>query len=401
MTVQCVRPTFAGKFRCDGTACGSLCCTRGWRIIIDGVAYRNYEAMEKSGEMEFLPHIQWDPEKEQGTMLCRDGRCPFLGQDMLCGIQKKYGPDLLSDTCALYPRVTRAVGGVVVQTMSMTCPVAAKMALGGEAPMDFEAVWLEPHRDKVEYQIFPENYPKGVLKHFFTLQTAAISILQDRTRTLNQRLIRLGFLLGEADGLIRRQRADKLPRLARSGPKSSVPGAPPPLGACYPRRMAELIALLYQNIGEFRESPAAYLGVLFQAYPALGEAGQEDALAAQYETALAKTREKLKSWSCLLENYIVNEYFARIYPFAFEDTIPRNYFTFALICRLLEFFLVAMASESPGASEEDVLRLIARYDLRVRHLDPYIGRIRRFAQRYGDDVKPFMAELLDGRDDRL
>lgn len=47
----------------------------------------------------------------------------------LCGIQKKHGPDFLSDACHFYPRMTRGVGGEAMMTGALSCPEIARLAL--------------------------------------------------------------------------------------------------------------------------------------------------------------------------------------------------------------------------------------------------------------------------------
>ncbi len=50
----------------------------------------------------------------------------------LCGIQKKYGADSLSDACYLYPRVTRRLGEYVSMSATLSCPEITRLALFGE-----------------------------------------------------------------------------------------------------------------------------------------------------------------------------------------------------------------------------------------------------------------------------
>ena len=401
MAAQCIQPVYVGKFQCDGRVCGGLCCNRGWGIALDEITYRKLVQLEAGGETDLLSRVEWNEEKKKGSLICRDGVCRFQGADLLCHIQKKYGPDYLPDICAIYPRTYRAVQGIVVRTLSVTCPIAADLALRNEAPMDFEAVLLENDRDMVEYQIGTDSYPPEVLKHFFPLQSAGISLLQDRALTLNQRLIRLGALLQEADTLIQQQRAQQIPRMISAFQETTAAAFPAAGSGLYTQRMAEIIVLLYQNVEEYMEDPSLYLAQLFQAFPALGEAGREAELAAQYEAAAAAAREKLKPFTYILENFLINEFFTGLYPFAFKDTIPQNYFVLAVIYKILEFFLVARATILPETGEKDIMEAMARLELRIRHLAPYTDRIRSYVSLYGQDMTAFTGDFLDGGCDGL
>jgi lysine-N-methylase len=62
--------------------------------------------------------------------------CPFM-EEKLCGIQKTLGEDKLSDTCATYPRNNRLLGGQHEQSLTLSCPEAARLALLQADAMDF------------------------------------------------------------------------------------------------------------------------------------------------------------------------------------------------------------------------------------------------------------------------
>lgn len=50
-------------------------------------------------------------------------------EDGLCGIQKKYGEDLLGDACHFYPRVPRMCGDKIYFSATMSCPEIARIFL--------------------------------------------------------------------------------------------------------------------------------------------------------------------------------------------------------------------------------------------------------------------------------
>ena len=79
----------------------------------------------------------------------------------------------------------------------MTCPVAAEMILFNEKPMQFEFVEVSEkvHSNGGKIGIAPVNTDKGFAEHMLEIQIALIAILQNRTLTINQRLIVVGFFL--------------------------------------------------------------------------------------------------------------------------------------------------------------------------------------------------------------
>jgi lysine-N-methylase len=114
---ETLRPSYAGAFHCIGPACEDHCC-HGWDIPLDRRTYERYQLFPAdrlgwavTGFVSPTPapvaeslyaHIDMDAA----------GDCPFLEVDRLCGIQKAYGPELLSSTCSSYPRVLNRVEGI-------------------------------------------------------------------------------------------------------------------------------------------------------------------------------------------------------------------------------------------------------------------------------------------------
>lgn len=58
----------------------------------------------------------------------------------LCGIQKKYGADFLSDACYFYPRMTRALADQQIMSGALSCPEIARLALANNDAFALSAV---------------------------------------------------------------------------------------------------------------------------------------------------------------------------------------------------------------------------------------------------------------------
>ena len=65
-----------------------------------------------------------------------DGTCVCLDADHLCRLQKDFGDDVLSDTCAVYPRMLVRTPGGLELFGSLSCPEAARLCLTGEGALD-------------------------------------------------------------------------------------------------------------------------------------------------------------------------------------------------------------------------------------------------------------------------
>ncbi|MBM3617727.1 MAG: hypothetical protein FJX23_04200 [Alphaproteobacteria bacterium] len=116
---------YASEFRCIGAECEDTCCG-GWPVEVDDKTKRKYlRAYDLKDTMR--------PTADGTTVMCHDtnDKCVKL-EGGLCGIQKKYGADYLSDTCYHYPRSFRQFGEHLVMHAALSCPEVARGALFGE-----------------------------------------------------------------------------------------------------------------------------------------------------------------------------------------------------------------------------------------------------------------------------
>jgi len=61
-------------------------------------------------------------------LLPETGECPLL-DEQLCAVHKELGEYQLSNSCFSYPRNVLNSGGIVQQTLTLSCPQAARLAL--------------------------------------------------------------------------------------------------------------------------------------------------------------------------------------------------------------------------------------------------------------------------------
>src|SRR5580658_4822138 len=121
-----IRPAYAEKFRCIGPACEDICC-QGWSVPIDQAAYEKYQNLPPSSLRTLIDaNILRTP--EGGATSAADAvgaegpktgifakiqmdssnQCPMLTEERLCRIQVELGEELLSHSCATYPRVVHS-----------------------------------------------------------------------------------------------------------------------------------------------------------------------------------------------------------------------------------------------------------------------------------------------------
>jgi lysine-N-methylase len=135
-------PSYVQRFACIGAACEDTCCA-GWTVTIDKKTYQAYRHIPKSRlsgrlatEVKRLPESNSEASYALIGLVPVTGECPML-EERLCAVQKELGEDKLSNTCFSYPRKSTQAGGVMQQTLTLSCPEAARLALLSADAFDF------------------------------------------------------------------------------------------------------------------------------------------------------------------------------------------------------------------------------------------------------------------------
>ena len=203
-----IRPDYAARFRCIGSACEDSCC-EDWTVGVDRPAYERYQALPagplqqliaasvapaavQAGDTAGLPAPPFVIQMEQrGGMRV----CPLLAAEGLCRVHAELGEEYLSHTCATYPRIRYSVGGAEEIALSLSCPEAARLVL------------LSPAlalRSTTEAETRPEGAPAGdggLTPYFYPIRNFAIALIRNRAYPLWQRMFLLGVFAGRFDAL--------------------------------------------------------------------------------------------------------------------------------------------------------------------------------------------------------
>lgn len=188
-------PRYVGRFQCLGDQCPSTCCS-GWNVFVDPATHAAYK---RCADPELAQTIQQHvvPAKPATPMhaatIQRDaasGDCPFLAQGW-CKIQSTLGEEWLGDVCSNYPRLNVRLGEALFQSMSLSCPEAARLALTDPDAFEFEALPLPLRVSDVRVVPTPWSLSHAQMQdvHFFCIQLMRTQGLQ-----LWERLVCLGLL---------------------------------------------------------------------------------------------------------------------------------------------------------------------------------------------------------------
>ncbi len=349
--MKCIEPNYIKNFQCEGKICGARCC-RDWRILVDEDTYDKYLELEKAAQEEIFQHTEWVEDETENVdimilKLRKDGVCSWLDEkDCLCSLQKKYGENFLTAICQSFPRVTYKLDeDFFEQSMTLTCPLAAKLILLQDAPISFTEVENVTARAVIG---FKKKISRPV-EEFVKIQMQAIKILQDKNFSINQRLKNLCEMFY----------GNNLPN-------------------------AEF---------DFKIHCKTITEIFIQTYGANLSNRKKTELSQNYfsyrEKILAQVYEKFGQ---ILENYLVNEFFMRCYPSAYSGGDFHNCKIFVTAFRFLEFSLVLTSIAKKILSVEEIIQLIYSVNDMIDHSQGGMEAIIDFSRNC--DAKNFMIKML-------
>ena len=395
------QPEYVDKFKCDGAKCNARCC-KNWNIFIDKETYKKYP-------QEVIGHLKFNSKRGEYLMKLDEKKfCPMLTENNLCSLQLKYGEEFLSITCATYPRYTRDFGKFFERSLTLTCPVAAELILLQREPMRFNFVEVSEkiHSNGGKIQNAKIQTAEEFTKYMLEIQIALIAILQNRTLTINQRLIVVGFFLDKLTEIYFKDLGveDLLKLIAAYKSKKFWAEQVPlmlRIVSFNSRKFIELIFKLFESLygGEKakltetgREIMNTVVDVL-QIKPDKNNKVLTSETTANYEKLAEARKIFAEEYSPFLENYLVNEFFMNVYPWHFAENLAKNYAVFVATYKIFEL-LIFSATQKGFSSKEDLLKIVDSFTTQSDHTKDFQKKILEHFKNT-DDIFPVMENLLE------
>lgn len=401
-----VIPNYMQHFRCTGAACPDSCCSAGWRITVDEETYKKYRRCPRQDwRSEFAHKISRNrsnpsPENFAKFKLNRDGSCPFLDADRLCGIQRELGEDYLCDTCAVYPRVYNIIDGVLEKSASLSCPEAARLALpqpGGiiYAEVEEQVGTFIPGR--ILNQSAPE-YAGKPQRFLWDLRTFCIQLLKARDYELWERLLILGLFVQKISEAVAQGCSRQIPAVIDSYVDIVQQGSLREKMATLHTVEAVQLEVLNQVIktrGFFNKRHQECFQEFLEGVGYAPGAPRDDVLAAYRRASLDYYRPFMREKQYLLENYLVDYLFKNLFPLGSARDLFDNYVMLVVNYALVQMHLIGMAGfHQDGLQEEHVLKLVQALARTMDHSPQYTGRIMDFLRQKGYNTLAYMTVLL-------
>ncbi len=160
--MKIITPDYYQNFKCIADRCRHSCCI-GWEIGIDPLSLERYQRLPS-----IRKHIA------DGSFVLDDGeRCPFLNEQGLCRIILEHGEEALCQICADHPRFRNFYSDRIEMGLGLCCEAAAELILSQKEPMTLPAYAGSSTAEE---------------QAFFDFRRKVFALLQDRSRSIEERL---------------------------------------------------------------------------------------------------------------------------------------------------------------------------------------------------------------------
>lgn len=124
-----IKVDFYDQFQCSAKDCPITCCQE-WQIEVDESTKKKWEALDlsKLGGSSLVEYVT-------GTAIhqTEDKQCCFLDENKLCSLVTAFGDDVLSKTCAMFPREAHEFENRIEYTLTACCPEVVELLNQQEA----------------------------------------------------------------------------------------------------------------------------------------------------------------------------------------------------------------------------------------------------------------------------
>ncbi len=375
-SITALVPQYVSRFSCIGPSCEDSCCA-GWRVTIDK---KTFNAYRQSNHPELKPVFELKVKRTRSeasdvnyARIELDGDtadCPLM-QERLCSVQKNLNESYLSHTCFTYPRTTRHFAGNVEQSLTLSCPEAARQALLNPDAFDF-----------VENKIHLRDSTVGNIqpKHGLSLETMneirifCFQVMRSDGLALWEKMAVLGVFCESLTAAIQAHQQQRIPALIEElivgleqgavtmALKDLLPNYEAQalvfaalwsvkLSATHSSSQREVLEMIARNMGTDEAS---------------GEARKED-IVARYQRGIERLPAALQDAPFMLEHYVLNEMFSNLFPFG-DATPYESYLRLASRFGMVRFMLAAQCAEGEELPSPTLLaRTVQVFCRRFQH----------------------------------
>lgn len=207
-------PDYYEEFACIAGACTGSCCD-GWEIDIDDASREYYSSVGGEIGERLRAKLYQGEDGEYRFRLGERGRCPFLNAEGLCDIYAALGEEALSEVCTDFPRFSLSYGHVMQRILSVSCEEVGRIIYEHEEPVSYVEYEMEGCMEDWEEDDADEEYIDFLEK----VQFLAIDLLQDRTKSLKERVGYFLHLCEQAQMIMNQYALEEKSKVLKQGLK--------------------------------------------------------------------------------------------------------------------------------------------------------------------------------------
>lgn len=185
-------PDYYEEFSCIASRCKDSCCA-GWEIDIDEDSYAYYRSCEGTFGDRLRESMYVAEDGGYRFKLKGPKRCAMLNDNNLCDLYTALGEEALCEVCTEYPRFSLFYGNVEQKCLSLSCEEVGRILFEKEKPVSLVDHEMPDYYEcGEEAEACDEDEDPAYIAFMEQVQERAVGILQDRSRSIEERLC--GFL---------------------------------------------------------------------------------------------------------------------------------------------------------------------------------------------------------------
>lgn len=154
-----IEPKYFGEFKCTGSACPQNCCGRWGHVLWTDEEHERLVSREMPEELRVKIGSAFV--REQNPLDCHEtvwninlinSACPFLSENGLCSLQLTFGEEILSATCAMYPRVSVFNNSTLTRGCFTSCPEVLRILYTDENALEINLRTVQVRGNTVEFK---------------------------------------------------------------------------------------------------------------------------------------------------------------------------------------------------------------------------------------------------------
>lgn len=352
----------------------------GWTISVDKDTFHDYRRVTHPTLKPLIKiHlVQLDKNSIANhgkiNLASASSHCGLQTDQGLCGIQQTLGEDALSDTCYIYPRTIVKVADRFEQSLTLSCPEAARLALTQEDAFEFVTSEFTSRQATTSELLSVQGFDTFARDE---IRILCIQLFQTGDLTNADRLMLMGWLCSQLDELMAQNMQDKamdvvaqLRELVESG---SLQTAVAQL-VSHPTLSANVFSILFGSPAGKGSSPRQ-LEVIRWVSAGLGldasEGADQSVLEGNYLRGLAHLKTNGAITDQALARYLLNELLREVFPW--RGSSPMGHYR-RLLTRfgILRLMLAAVAAAKDSPLDQDtVVHVIQVFCRLYQHNDQF------------------------------